>query len=155
VSPEQVEQANFLASVDRSAFNTEGYIKHIPKPWGHELHFTPDNLPYMGKILHILAGAKLSLQVHDHKLETWYLLHGRVAMVLEDSDGHLSQIDMQRGLGYTTTTGQQHRLIGIDESDVLEVSTPEIGRTYRLSDDYHRLDETEETRLDPNRGWHA
>lgn len=138
---------------DKTRFSSTGYIKKIEKPWGYELHFTPDSLPYMGKILHINEGKRLSLQVHDQKMESWYLLSGSVTMVLESSSGELEEVDMEKGVGYTTHIGQQHRLVGVQDSDVLEVSTPEIGNTYRLEDDYSRDTETEEMRKDPNRGW--
>lgn len=124
-----------------------GYVKKVEKPWGYEIHFTPDDLPYMGKILHIEKGKRLSLQYHDKKMESWYLLSGKVTMVLGSEE-----VNMELGQGYTTKTGQQHRLVGVEDSDVLEVSTPEIGNTYRLEDDYKRPTETEEMRKEPNRG---
>lgn len=142
-----------MNSTDRSKFTNSPYIKRVEKPWGYEIHFVPDNLPYMGKILHIKAGKRLSLQVHDQKMESWYLLNGKVTMILENTQGKLEEINMEKGVGYTTQIGQKHRLAGIDDSDVLEVSTPEIGNTYRLEDDYARPTETEEMRKDPNRGW--
>ena len=125
-----------------------GFVKRVEKPWGYEIHFTPPDLPYMGKILHIEAGKRLSLQYHDQKKESWYLLKGKVTIILDDQE-----ISMESGLGYTISTGQKHRLIGVLDSDVLEVSTPEIGNTFRLEDDYSRGTETEEIRKDPNRGW--
>ncbi len=126
----------------------EGFVKRVEKPWGHEIHFTPDNLPYMCKILHIETGKRLSLQYHDQKTESWYLLKGKVTIILDGEE-----INMEPGLGYTTQANQKHRLIGVLDSDVLEVSTPEIGNTFRLEDDYNRPTETEEVRKDPNRGW--
>lgn len=125
-----------------------GYVKKVPKPWGYEIHFTPPDLPYMGKILHIEAGKRLSLQYHDQKTESWYLLKGKVTIILDDEE-----INMEEGLGYTTQIDQKHRLVGIEDSDILEVSTPEIGSTFRVEDDYSRPTETEELRKDPNRGW--
>lgn len=139
--------------MDRSKFTNSPYIKRVEKPWGYELHFVPEHLPYMGKILHIKAGKRLSLQVHDQKMESWYLLSGKVTMILENTQGELEEINMEKGVGYTTQIGQKHRLVGVEDADVLEVSTPEIGNTFRLEDDYARLTETEETRKLPNRGW--
>ncbi len=144
---------DFLKNIDKSGFDTKPYIKKVKKPWGYELHFTQDNLPYMGKILHINTGKRLSLQIHDRKVESWYLLKGRVKMVIENSKGKTEAIMMRPGVGYTTKLGQKHRLLGIKDADVLEVSTPEIGNTYRLEDDYARPTETEEMRKDPTRGW--
>lgn len=139
--------------IDKSKFRSTPYIKRVEKPWGYELHFVPGDKPYMGKILHINAGKRLSLQVHDQKMESWYKLSGRVTIVWEDSWGKLVETNMEDGSGYTTQIGQKHRLVGIEDADVLEVSTPEIGNTYRLEDDYSRPTETEELRKDPHRGW--
>lgn len=135
-------------------FTNTPYIKRVEKPWGYELHLVPEGLPYMGKVLHITKGKRLSLQVHDKKQESWYLLSGQVTIIWENAKGNLIETNMEKGLGYTTQVGQKHRLVGIKDSDVLEVSTPEIGNTYRLEDDYDRPTETEQMRKDPNRGWH-
>ena len=57
------------------------------------------------------------------------------------------------GLGFSCVIGQRHRLIGITDCDVVEVSTPELGTTYRLDDDYARPDETKALRESAGRGW--
>lgn len=137
---------DFLKTVDRSTFNNLPYVRRVEKPWGYEVHFTPDGISYMGKILHINAGKKLSLQIHDQKCESWYLLFGRSMMIIEDEGGELKEIEFENGVGYTTKIGQRHRLVGITDCDILEVSTPETGNTYRLEDDYSRPTETEEMR---------
>lgn len=129
------------------------YKKKVEKPWGYEIHWTPSDLPYMGKILHINAGKRLSLQRHDKKQETWYMINGKAKLVWDNEKGKLIERGLQYGQGYTCQIGQRHRLVGITDCDVIEVSTPEIGITERLEDDYHRPDETEEIRKDPNRGW--
>lgn len=146
----------FLDSRDKSLFNNDPYVKRIEKPWGYELHFTPDGFPYMTKILHVDEGKRLSLQVHDEKIETWILFSGELIMEKEDENGHLVQIEMRPGVAYTNLKGQKHRLIGgKGGGEVFESSTPEIGNTYRLEDDYKRLTETEEMRKLPNRGWNS
>jgi mannose-6-phosphate isomerase-like protein (cupin superfamily) len=138
---------------DPSTFSTEGYARRVEKPWGHEIHWTPEDKPYAGKLLHIHAGKRLSLQVHDQKLETWFLYSGRAKVAWDDGTGATIETELQPGLGYSCAIGQTHRLIGITDCDVLEVSTPEIGTTYRLQDDFARPDETEELRNAPGRGW--
>lgn len=138
---------------DKSNFTNEPYIKKVEKPWGYEIHWVPENQPYMGKILHIKAGAKLSLQLHDKKEESWFLLNGKAKILWDDSKGNLIETEMKNSVGYKNAVGQRHRLIGITDCDIVEVSTPEIGTTIRLEDDYKRPDETEEMRKDPNRGW--
>ncbi|MBI2315089.1 cupin [Candidatus Daviesbacteria bacterium] len=143
----------FLKTVDKSKFTNKPYIKKLEKPWGYELHFVPEGLPYMGKLLHIQAGKRLSLQAHDAKLESWFLLNGQAAVIWENTNGDLVETKMENEVGYTCNLGQKHRLMGITDCGILEVSTPELGNTYRLEDDYARPTETEEMRKDPNRGW--
>jgi len=134
-------------------FSNEPYARRVEKPWGCEIHWTPDDRPYVGKILHIKAGARLSLQKHDKKLESWWLLSGRAILVIDNTQGELEEIELKPGLGYSCQVGQRHRLVGITDCDIVEVSTPEIGTTFRLDDDYSRPDETEDLRKQPNRGW--
>lgn len=129
------------------------YQNKVEKPWGYEIHWTPSDLPYMGKILHINAGKRLSLQRHDKKQETWYMLKGRAKLIWDDEKNKLIETELEYGCGYTCMVRQRHRLVGITDCDVIEVSTPEIGITERLEDDYSRPNETEEVRNLKNRGW--
>lgn len=137
---------NQVPQYDPSNFSTEPYARRVDKPWGYEIHWVPADAPYMGKIIHINAGARLSLQVHDEKQESWTLMSGQAAAMWENDKGELVQTNLELGLGYNTQVGQKHRLIGISDCDVLEVSTPEKGTTWRLEDDYARPDETPEQR---------
>ncbi len=138
---------------DKSKFSNSPYVKKVEKPWGYELIFTPEDLPYTGKIMHLNAGTRQSLQIHDKKQETYFLASGKAGVIIENTKGEMETIEFEQGKGYTTMVGQKHRIFGITDADVWEVSTPEIGTTYRLEDDYKRPDETEELRKDPNRGW--
>ena len=131
---------------DKSKFNNSSYSRKIDKPWGYEIHWVPDDKPYMGKIIHVNAGARLSLQIHDKKQESWLIMKGQAKVMWDNKDGELIETELMEGQGYTTEVGQKHRLVGITDCDILEVSTPEIGTTYRLEDDYKRPDETEELR---------
>jgi mannose-6-phosphate isomerase-like protein (cupin superfamily) len=131
---------------DTSSFSTDSYVKRIEKPWGYELHWVPDDRPYMGKIEHVNAGQRLSLQQHDQKQESWFLMSGRGKVIWENSKGELIETELQAGQGYSIAVGQKHRLVGITDCDIIEVSTPEIGTTWRLEDDYSRPDETPEQR---------
>jgi mannose-6-phosphate isomerase len=135
--------------------STEGSSRRVEKPWGYEIHWTPVDRPYVGKVLHIDAGRRLSLQVHDAKTESWLLVGGRAAVVWDDGHGDLVETELQPGLGYSCRIGQRHRLVAITDCDIVEVSTPEIGTTHRLEDDYRRPDETEEVRERADRGWSA
>jgi mannose-6-phosphate isomerase len=135
-----------LSQFDKSGFTNAPFLKKVTKPWGYELLFTPDNLPYTGKIIHINAGKRLSLQVHDKKQESYFLSTGTCKLVIDNQQGELGEIELEPQKGYTIMVGQRHRLQAITDCDIFEVSTPEIGTTYRLEDDYNRSDETEEMR---------
>lgn len=131
---------------DPKDFNNDAYAKRIDKPWGYEIHWVPNDAPYMGKLLHINADARLSLQIHDAKQESWFLFKGQAKVIWENNQGELIETELQPGQGYSTHIGQKHRLVGVTDCDVLEVSTPELGTTWRLDDDYARPDETPEQR---------
>ncbi|OGH20062.1 MAG: hypothetical protein A3D74_00610 [Candidatus Levybacteria bacterium RIFCSPHIGHO2_02_FULL_37_13] len=127
---------------DPKSFSNNPYVKKVEKPWGYELHWVPENKPYMGKVIHINASARLSLQIHDQKQESWYLINGKAKVIWDNNKGELIETELENGKGYTTEIGQRHRLCGITDCDIIEVSTPEMGTTYRLEDDYKRPDET-------------
>ena len=129
---------------DKSHFSTSPYVKRVDKPWGYELHWVPEGLPYMGKVLHIDAGKRLSMQVHDKKQETYWLVSGECNLIIENSNGELETVTMEKGVGYTTYPGQRHRHQAVTDCDVIEASTKEEGTTWRLEDDFKRPDETEE-----------
>src|SRR5438128_7214577 len=133
---------------DPAAFSIQPNARRLEKPWGYEVLLSPADAPYTAKLIHVRAGKRLSLQLHDTKVETQTLVAGRGLLVLEGSDGELHEIEMEPGLGYHVAVGQRHRLCAAPDEDatVFEASTPEIGTTYRLQDDYARSDETEAVR---------
>ncbi|MEO5690769.1 MAG: cupin [Candidatus Saccharimonadales bacterium] len=133
-------------NIDTSSFSNDSYVKRVEKPWGYEIHWVPEHAPYIGKILHINQGARLSLQLHDEKQESWFLMSGDATVIWEDPQGVLIETRLEKGVGYTTRVGQKHRLTGVTDCDIVEVSTPESGTTWRLEDDYSRPDETPEQR---------
>jgi mannose-6-phosphate isomerase-like protein (cupin superfamily) len=129
------------------AFSLDPCARRIDKPWGYEVLLTPPDLAYAFKLIHVTAGKRLSLQVHDTKVETQTLVSGHGILVLEGSDGELHELVMEPGVGYHVAVGQRHRLCaGHSDATVLEASTPEAGTTLRLEDDYARPHETEELR---------
>lgn len=136
-----------VPTFDPSGFSTDSYIKRVEKPWGFELHWVPADAPYLGKLLHINEGARLSLQVHDEKQESWFIISGQGAVIWENDKGELVETELRPGVGYSTKVGQKHRLKGLAGGcDIIEVSTPERGTTWRLEDDYTRPHETPEQR---------
>jgi mannose-6-phosphate isomerase-like protein (cupin superfamily) len=133
---------------DPATFSLEPLARRIEKPWGYEILLSPPDAPYTSKLIHVRAGKRLSLQLHDTKVETQTLVAGRGVLVLEGADGELHDIDMQPGVGYHVAVGQRHRLCAAPDEDatIFEASTPEVGVTLRLDDDYARPHETEQLR---------
>ncbi len=127
---------------DPSKFQTSTFVQRVEKPWGWELLWTRPELSYVGKVLHIFEGHRLSLQMHEDKHETWLLVTGRASVVWENARGELEECKLTPGQGYSCASGQKHRLAGITDCDIVEVSTPEVGLTWRLEDDYGRPHET-------------
>lgn len=133
---------------DAAGFSLAPLARRVEKPWGHEILLSPPDAPYTSKLIHVRAGKRLSLQLHDTKVETQTLVAGKGILVLEGPDGQLHDVPMQPGVGYHVGVGQRHRLCAAPDADatIFEASTPEIGVTYRLEDDYRRPDETEAVR---------
>ena len=113
-------------------------IKHVPKPWGHETIWAYTDR-YVGKILHINAGHELSVQYHNKKDETVYLLAGKISYRVQ-REGSDKLDDMQLGIGesFRITPGTVHQMVAVTDCDVLEVSTPELDDVVRLTDKYGR-----------------
>ena len=78
----------------------------IKKPWGHELIWAETN-DYVGKIIHIDPGHRLSLQYHETKEETVYVLSGQLA--LWTSADNNNYIVLGEGAAYHVKPGQIHR----------------------------------------------
>ncbi|MFN0070154.1 MAG: cupin [Chloroflexota bacterium] len=133
---------------DPSPFSLIPGARRVDKPWGHEILLSPEDAPYTSKLIHVNAGHRLSLQLHNAKTETQTLIAGKGILVLEGSDGELHDIAMEPHVGYSVAIGQRHRLCAAADQDatIFEASTPEIGTTYRLEDDYQRPDETQDLR---------
>ncbi len=109
----------------------------VDKPWGYELRWAITDL-YLGKVLHINKGESLSLQYHERKDEYQYLLKGAIDMELGGDDGKLTTHRMKAGDTLHITPGTRHRLSAVEDTDIFEVSTPEIDDVVRLEDRYGR-----------------
>jgi mannose-6-phosphate isomerase len=111
--------------------------RRVDKPWGYELIWAHTDR-YVGKILHVDAGQALSLQYHQHKDETLYLLSGMLELEVGDDERALQTITLQPGESLHMWPGRRHRLTARTACDVLEVSTPELDDVVRLADRYGR-----------------
>jgi mannose-6-phosphate isomerase-like protein (cupin superfamily) len=110
--------------------------RRVDKPWGHELIWAHTDR-YVGKILHIEPGHLLSLQYHEKKDETIYVLRGEIVFRVQE-DGELVERPMREGERYHITPGTVHQMEATVVTDLLEVSTPELDDVVRLEDRYGR-----------------
>ena len=115
--------------------------KRVAKPWGYELWFAHTDA-YAGKILHVDSGHRLSLQYHEHKDESCYLLRGRLLLTQGPNEDELQEYELGPGSVWRNLPGQVHTIEALEDSDVLEVSTPELDDVVRLSDHYGRAGTT-------------
>lgn len=113
--------------------------KKVEKPWGHEIWWARTER-YVGKILHVKAGESLSLQYHHVKDETILIQSGRLLFETKPAGdaGELKRIEMNPGDVFHITPGTVHRMTGITDVDIIEVSTPELEDVVRLEDRYGR-----------------
>ena len=113
-------------------------VRYVEKPWGHEVIWAYTPL-YVGKVLHINAGQALSVQYHEQKDETIYLLSGEmIYRVGEIAGGELKEISLKAGESFRNEPGTVHQMEAVTDCDVLEASTPHLDDVVRLKDRYGR-----------------
>ena len=111
-------------------------VTKVDKPWGHELHWAKTER-YVGKVLHVKAGHALSLQYHNIKDETIFLWKGK--MLFEIRHGRCAREARDApGRERSHHAAHVHRMTAIEDSDIFEVSTPELDDVVRLEDRYGR-----------------
>src|SRR3954447_20318232 len=109
----------------------------IDKPGGYEIWWAWTD-QYVGKILHVNAGHRLSVQYHEHKDETSYVLSGRLTLLKGDSPDALEATKVTPGSQWRNRPGEIHTIEALEDADVLEVSTPHLDDVVRLTDTYGR-----------------
>jgi len=123
-----------MNSLDRWAFD----VKKVEKPWGHELIWALSET-YCGKVLFIKAGAALSLQFHNEKDESWLVHSGRAKLELGDAGQRLLHEEViGPGAAFRYRPGTVHRVTAIEDTTIIEVSTPQLDDVVRLEDAYGR-----------------
>ena len=110
----------------------------MEKPWGWELIWALTDR-YCGKLLFVRSGESLSLQYHEAKDESWYVQEGRAELELSSvGDADREQVEIQAGDCFRFRPQTVHRLRAIEDTLMIEVSTPEIDDVVRLEDVYGR-----------------
>ena len=115
--------------------------RRVDKPWGHELIWAVAD-EYAGKILFVKAGQSLSLQFHNVKDEAWYVLDGRAKLELSGPGERMLNSDViGPGEAFRFPHGTVHRLTALEDTRIVEVSTPQLDDVVRLEDRYGRTTE--------------
>ena len=113
-------------------------VTRVDKPWGYELIWARTNV-YVGKVLFVRAGHSLSLQFHREKDEAWYVQSGRAKLELGDvGDPVLKDEVVGAGAAFHYVPGTVHRVTALEDTTILEVSTPQLDDVVRLEDAYGR-----------------
>jgi mannose-6-phosphate isomerase-like protein (cupin superfamily) len=126
-----------LLDLDRFAVD----VKRVEKPWGYELIYATTDR-YCGKLIFIRSGEQLSLQFHRKKDETIYVHSGRVELEIGEPGKPLDTEVVAPGRAFRLRAGTVHRMRALEDTTILEVSTPEIDDVVRLEDRYGRADST-------------
>jgi len=111
--------------------------RRVDKPWGWELVWAETD-SYAGKLLFVRAGESLSLQYHEVKDESWLVREGSATLELGDVGGDLDSIEIAPGDTFRFRPGTVHRLSALEDTLVVEVSTPQLDDVVRLDDAYGR-----------------
>jgi len=111
--------------------------RHIEKPWGYELIWAHAE-QYVGKVLFVRSGQALSLQYHEEKDESWLVQSGRASLELGEVGGELTAYEIVEGDCFRYRPGTVHRVTAIEDTTILEVSTPHLDDVVRLDDRYGR-----------------
>ncbi len=111
-------------------------MKKVDKPWGYE-HIFAETDSYVGKVLFVREGSRLSKQYHEIKDETILLYDGSIKLLIENGEDKEEWV-MEEGESYRIRKGVIHRMTALEDSHIFEVSTPELDDVVRLEDDYGR-----------------
>lgn len=109
----------------------------VDKPWGHEMRWAVTER-YAGKLIHINAGHSLSLQYHVQKDESIHVVSGVMDLQLESDSGELETHRLTHGMSAHIRPGRRHRFVAVEDTDLFEVSSPEIDDVVRIEDVYGR-----------------
>ena len=111
--------------------------RRVEKPWGWELVWAETD-SYVGKLLFVRAGEALSLQYHEVKDEAWLVQEGRASLELGSLDGPLEKLEIGPGDAFRYRPGTVHRVRALEDTLIVEVSTPQLDDVVRLEDQYGR-----------------
>lgn len=107
-------------------------VRVVPKPWGREDWLVVGERIAMKRLI-VGAGKRFSLQYHERKEEAWLIVRGRARVRLGERT-----VEVAPGAVIHVRPGTVHRVEGLEETEFIEVSTPELDDVVRLDDDFGR-----------------
>ena len=134
-------------------------IKKVMKHWGYELWIADGvRTPYASKRILFKQGNRTSLQVHEQKFETNYVLsgtgflyrskepldiarfleQGMTARQVEEYEATFDVIELKEGVVFDVSPGYVHRVVATTDLEFMETSTTELDDVIRLQDDQGR-----------------
>ena len=119
----------------------EGLPRRTEKPWGYELLYAHTSR-YVGKVIFVKKGHRLSLQYHQRKDESMYILSGKARIDFGEDEAKLTSLVLEPGGTIRLKPLTRHRVEALEDTTLLEVSTPELEDVVRLRDDYGRAEES-------------
>jgi mannose-6-phosphate isomerase len=111
--------------------------RRVEKPWGWELVWA-ETEHYAGKLLFVRGGEALSLQYHERKDESWLVREGRARLELGEVGGENETVEIRAGDAFHFPPGTVHRVTALEDTLVIEVSTPQLDDVVRVEDRYGR-----------------
>ena len=135
-------------STEKNWFYQKEKAKVVTKPWGKEIWINyregekvgDEEKRYVLKKLYINAGTRTSFQYHEKKVETNFLISGRVEAWFENESGGIEKRIIEAGGIWTIPNGKKHRIITLTDIELIEASSPEVDDVIRLQDDTGRGD---------------
>jgi mannose-6-phosphate isomerase-like protein (cupin superfamily) len=107
--------------------------KHL-KGWGCE-YWIVNNSDYCSKILYFEKDKRMSWHFHKVKTETFYVLSGRLILLVGQSDDikEAQEVELKENDTFTIHRETRHQLIALEYSKVIETSTQHFEEdSYRI-----------------------
>lgn len=118
-----------------------------PKPWGREIWFAHTN-KYAGKILEIKKGRRFSLQYHERKCETQFIMRGKIKFTYGKNAKNLKTKILKSGDKMDIPARMIHRAEALTDAVIFEVSSSELDDVVKVEDDYGRTGKGNDDKID-------
>ena len=121
----------------------------VTKPWGYEIWLELNSF-YALKLIHFKQGNRCSLQLHERKIESVYVIEGEAEVFLENSEGEMESKIYGPGSGWTVPLNKKHRVYARTDFTILEAQSPHLNDIIRFQDDTNRTSGTVKEEHDGN-----